>query len=216
MNGSLPDRSLPDRSLPDRSLPDRSLPDRPGAVLDGFEQRLLSELASVARAQAADVTGTSHLQAGSGRRRTWLLPTAGTAVAAAVAVAAVVTVSRPAPAFAVTGGNGDEVKVEVNRLEGADALQRALGERGIPADITYLPSDRACRSGRYAQVRTPGLSLSVAADRFEVTIPPGAVGPGDTFVLSAAVTPLDDGVRASVDFGIARGPVAPCEVVDAR
>jgi len=57
--------------------------------------------------------------------------------------------------------------------------------------------------------------LSVGANEFEVTIPPGAVGEGDTLVLSAAVTPVGKGVRATVDFGIAQGRVAPCTAVDA-
>ena len=135
--------------------------------------------------------------------------------AAVLAVAVTALVSRPLPAYAVSGGNGEDVTVTVNRLEGAAALRDALRERGVPADITYLPSDRACAPGRYTEVHVPGLSLSVSADRFEVRIPAGAVGEGETFVLSAAVTPVDDGVRAVVDFGVAQGVVAACTAVDA-
>ena len=104
----------------------------------------------------------------------------------------------------------------VRRLEGAEALQGELRSRGIAADITYLPTDKACQPGCFAEIATPGLSLEVGADLFKVTIPPGAVGQGSTFVLSAAVTPIDNGVRAIVDFGVAQGVVAPCMVVDAR
>ena len=103
-----------------------------------------------------------------------------------MAIALVATSSRPKPAYAVSGGNGEEVTVTVTRLEGAEALQGELRSRGIAADL------------------------------FKVTIPPGAVGQGSTFVLSAAVTPIDNGVRAIVDFGVAQGVVAPCMVVDAR
>jgi len=49
---------------------------------------------------------------------------------------------------------------------------------------------------------------------FEVTIPPSAVGEDDTFVLSAAIVPTEDGFPATVDFDIAHGPVRPCQVVD--
>lgn len=116
---------------------------------------------------------------------------------------------------AVSGRNNGEVTVRVNRLEGADGLERALSEHGITADVTYLPADKVCAPGRYAAVDTPGLTLSVSADRFEVTIPPGAVGKDDSFVLSAAVVPLAKGVRVAVDFDIAHGPIAACQVVDA-
>ena len=154
------------------------------------------------------------------RRPIWKRPklaltSAGGLIAAGLAVVAVVTVSRPLPAYAVTGGDGEEVKVEVNRLEGAGALEDALREKGIAADITYLPSRRACRPGRYVDDSPRGLSLSVSAGRFEVIIPAGAVGAGETFVLSASVTPLpDSGVSAAVDYGIARGPITPCTPVD--
>ncbi|GAA3602694.1 hypothetical protein GCM10022223_18070 [Kineosporia mesophila] len=115
----------------------------------------------------------------------------------------------------MSGGNGKEITVKITRLEGAPALQKALREHGIAADITYLPPGRACGPGRYSEVDTPGLSLKTSADDLEVTIPVGAVGEGDTFVLSAAVTPLPNGVQANVHFGVAQGAVAPCTVIDA-
>ncbi len=121
----------------------------------------------------------------------------------------------PTPAYAVTGRNNEQVKVKVNRLEGAESLEQALRERGIAADITYLPPNKECAPGRYSDRRTPGLLLSVSADRFEVTIPPNAVGKNDTFVLSAAVVPIANGLEAIVESGIAAGPVAPCRVIDA-
>ncbi|CAN5132338.1 hypothetical protein BH24ACT10_BH24ACT10_19320 [soil metagenome] len=183
--------------------------------LDAFEARLLTELTAVVNAQASATRPAPSVRAGQRRRRPWYLPVAGAAAAAAVAIAVGSTVVRPTPAYAVSGGNGEEITVTVTRLEGAEALQAALLERGVPADITYLPTGKACQPGRSAEIDTPGLSLVVGADLFEVTIPPGSVGPGDTFVLSAAVTPIDEGVRATVDFGVAQGAVAPCTVVDA-
>lgn len=189
--------------------------DRPAAELDAFEGQLLAELKAVAAVQAASAPPRSRARPRSRQARPWYVPTA-VAAAAAAAIGLVVTTSRPTPAFAVSGSNGEEVTVTVTRLEGAEALQDALRSRGIPADITYLPTDKACERGRYADVRTPGLSLQVGADLFTVTIPPGAVGAGNTFVLSAAVTPMDNGVRAIVEFGIAQGAVGPCTVVDAQ
>lgn len=132
-----------------------------------------------------------------------------------MAVALIATALRPSPAYAVSGGNGKQVTVKVNRLEGPEGLEQALREHGITADITYLPSDKACQPGRYTDRDTPGLSLGVEARRFIVKIPPGAVRPGDTFVLSAAVRPLEHGVQAIVEFGITDGPIAPCTMVDA-
>lgn len=180
---------------------------RQALQLDGFEQRLLAELRAEVDEQSAEAP-----TAAARRRRQWYVPTAGVA-AAALAVAVVVTTSRPTPAYAVSGGNGKAVKVKVNRLEGAPALVAALRERGISADITYLPPDHVCAPGRYTDRSTSGLSLSVGADRFEVKIPAGAVRQGETFVLSAAVRPLVNGVQAAVEFGVATGAVGPCRVV---
>ena len=56
---------------------------------------------------------------------------------------------------------------------------------------------------------------NVAVDWFEVIIPPAVVGSGERFVMSASVSPSGNGFRASVDYGVARRPVAPCRVVDA-
>jgi hypothetical protein len=189
--------------------------DRPGAELDTFEERLLAELKAVVAAQSAAAPPTSSSPYRSRAPRRWYVPAVG-AAAAAVAIALVATTARPTPAFAVSGTNGEEVTVTVTRLEGAEALERELRARGVPSDVTYLPTDKACERGRYAEVRTPGLSLQVGADLFEVTIPPGAIGAENTFVLSAAVTPTADGVRAIVEFGIAQGAVDPCTVVDAQ
>ena len=115
----------------------------------------------------------------------------------------------------MTGRNDRRVTVKVNRLEGSDGLEQALQQRGIPADITYLPPGKECAPDRYDELRTPGMSLAVSAERFEVRIPANAVGRGDTFVMSASVVPLPNGLEADVEFGIAHGPVAPCRVVDA-
>jgi hypothetical protein len=184
---------------------------RPGPELDAFEELLLAELKTVATAQSP---ATRPAPIRRRRSRLWYLPATGAAAAATIAL--VMVLYRPAPAYAVSGGNGKTITVKVNRLEGAQALQEALRNHGIAANITYLASNKVCQSGRFSEVDTPGLTLSVNADRFEVTIPSGAVAQGDTFVLSAAVTPVNQGVRAIVDFGIAQGPISPCTVVNAN
>ncbi|WP_328291330.1 hypothetical protein OG218_00935 [Kineococcus sp. NBC_00420] len=188
---------------------------------------LLVQQAQATTLQTAPAAGTnsgSHPQRtdeAAVRRPIWrrsklALTSAGGLLAAGLAVVTIVTVSRPLPAYAVTGGNGKEVKVQVNRLEGAHALEEALGKKGITADITYLPRDKMCQPGRYVAVQARGLLLSVTEDRFEVTIAPGMVDKGQTFVMSASTpTPVKNGFRSSVEFDVAEGPIAPCIPVDA-
>ena len=178
--------------------------------LDSFEAALLTELRSVVAETAVGEPALTPPVRRIPRRR------ALAAAAAAVLVASLgVHALWPTPAYAVTERNNGEVTVRVNRLEGAEALERELADHGIAADVTYLPEGKACAAGRYAAIRTPGLMLGVGSDFSKVTIPPGAVGERDTFVLSASVVPLPNGFRASVDFDIAVGAVAPCRVIDA-
>lgn len=186
---------------------------RPDPTLDSFEVALLSELQahvdqptveSIPRA----IGGSTRWQPG----RRWQVAAAASAVVAALAL--LVPALAPTPAYAVTGRNGGKIHVQVNRLEGAEGLERALAKHGITADITYLPQNKECADGRYAAVDTRGLTLSVAADSFEVTIAAGTVGEGDTFVLDASVVPIKDGVQARVAFDIAHGVIAPCTIVD--
>ena len=188
--------------------------DRPATDLDSFESALLVELQEVRSTLGAAVG--QHAQAcyqpRPSHRKRWLVVAA--TAAAGLVIALQVPGLGPTPAYAVTGANNGEVIVRVNRLEGADRLEQALGKRGIPADITYLPAGKECAPGRYTDVSPRGLVLAVAVDWFEVTIPPGAVGKGDTFVLSAAVVPVQDGFHATSESAIARGPVKPCHVVD--
>lgn len=185
--------------------------------LDTFEAALLVELKAAVTEQATAVPQrrpASPERPRSWQRKPWYVPVAG--VAAAALAALLVPSLWPTPAYAVSGRDNGEVTVRVNRLEGADGLERALREHGIPADITYLPDGKKCAPGRYTAVEAHGLMLSVSAQRFEVTIPPNTVGSGDTFVLSASVVPLPNGVRAMVDFDIAHGAIAPCRIVNGR
>lgn len=191
----------------------------PATDLDSFETALLAQLKSVVGESAT--AAPAELAVGAGRphlrhRGGWHAPSAA-AAAAVVAVALLVHGLWPTPAYAVSGRNNGEVTVRVMRLEGPENLERALSKHGIDADITYLPGGKQCAPGRYTAVPTHGLGLTTSAYQFEVTIPPGAVGKGDTFVLSAAVVPIPSqhGVHSWVNFDIAHGAVAPCRVVDA-
>ncbi len=177
--------------------------------LNTFESDLLTELRAEVEARAA-------LAAPAGRkRRRWAAAGGGLTAAGAVAVG--VLVLSPTPAFSVSETNSGAIRVEVNRLEGASALEQALAERGVRADVTYLEPEQECAAGRYEAKRVPGLTLSVGSESFVVEIPPGAVAEGDTFVLSAAVRPHADGNghSSSVSFDIATGAVGDCTVVDA-
>jgi hypothetical protein len=189
--------------------------ERPMADLDSFETALLAQLQEEVRKtlNTAPVEHTaSPPQLHTRHRKRWLA--AAATVGVALVIAWQVPGLGPTPAYAVTGRNNGEVLVRVNRLEGADGLERALSEHGIAADITYLPAGKECSPGRYTDVSPRGLVLGVAVDWFEVTIPPGAVGKGDTFVLSAAVAPVHDGFQATTDFAIAHGTVKPCQIIN--
>jgi hypothetical protein len=184
--------------------------------LDSFETALLARLkqeigSECTNGPAIDPLPTKGPSSPTRRRYAALV----LAAAAITAIAILAHAIWPTPAFAVTGRNGREVTVKVMRLEGADQLEQALSDRGIPADVTYLPAGKECAPDRYEPVHTPGLALSVSSDWFKVTIPANAVGKGDTFVLAAAVVPFENGVKADVEFDIAHGPVGSCHPVDA-
>lgn len=185
----------------------------PPAELDTFESRLLAEL----RNEVAD----RSLVAPRSRRTRRM--TAALAAAAAVVVLGVLLAPGPGttPAYSVQEGNSGEVVVEVSRPEDAAGLERQLAEHGIAADITYLEWPLQCAEHRYPDApddRQTGLRLTTGRDLLRVTLPPGAVRDGETFVLSLAhrTVPGTEGDmdfatnEASVSFGVAAGPVAPC------
>jgi hypothetical protein len=185
---------------------------RPTTTLDSFETALLAELREKVRQRTELPSVEPPIPSHARHRRRWVVAAAMTAAALAIATQA--PGIGPTPAYAVTGRNDGQIKVRVNRLEGADSLEQALGKRGIRADITYLPAGKECAPHRYTDRSVRGLTLEVASDWFRVTIPPGAVGKDDTFVLSASVVPNPTGFQATTDFGIAHGPVTLCQVID--
>jgi hypothetical protein len=186
--------------------------------LSAFEASLLAELRGVVATRGTH--GPEALRAGPDRygnrrsnRRRWA---AGGGVAGVLGalVAGAVALS-PTPAFSVTEGNAGTITVEVNRLEGAAALEEALAQYGVAADITYLEPEKKCAPGRYEEKAVTGLTLTVGGEDFGIVIQPGVLEDGETLVVSASVGPvIDHSQQAEVEFGVATGAVAPCRVVD--
>lgn len=201
-------------------------PSTPPSDLDAFETRLLVELRRevVARAEHED----PHRRM---RRR-------ALAMAAAVAATAVVGVVLvpglgTTEAYSVQEGNAGTVEVEINRPEDAAGLEQALAEHGITADITYLDDMQTCAPGRATEVdRRVGTELQIGENMVKVTLPPGAVRDGETFVMVLSVEAMTadeladleeteghrvvEGTRSSVSAEVATGPVGPCEPVPSR
>jgi hypothetical protein len=175
--------------------------------LDHFETRLLAEL-------RREVDGLAPVAARRPRRTI-----AAIAGAAAAAVAAVVLVPGlgTSAAYSVQEGNSGEVVVEITRPEDAAGLEQALADHGIAADVTYLPDLATCAPGRYVPVaREVGLSLAMGRDLVRVTLPPGAVRDGETFVMVWSVEPAGEhGTAASVVADVTADPVGACQVVGA-
>lgn len=187
--------------------------------LDTFETALLTEL----RQHVAERDSPPA------RRSRTRLVVAGLGVAAAAVTAAVVVPGLGVtPAYSVQEGNSGEVTVSVERFEDASGLERALEAHGIPADVTYVPDGGQCAAGRYDVVDRDlaGMLLSVGTHQFKVTLPPGAVRDGETFVIAASLVripatgdPDGDGIsdeggsRVWLQADVATGPVADCRVI---
>lgn len=197
----------------------------PAADLDVFEQRLLAAL----RHEVS--TRPEHEESPRRARRRTLAMAAAVAATAVVGVALVPGLGTT-EAYSVQEGNAGEITVEVNRPEDAAGLERALAEHGIAADVTYLPGLQTCAPGRFRTVdREVGMRLSIGEDLVRVTLPPGAVRDGETFVMvlsaeSMTQAQLDEieerdgqdatsGTSSSVSADVASGEVAPCVPVPA-
>lgn len=202
----------------------------PPPDLDTFESRLLVGLrreVATAPAALADATPTPRRT-----RRRALAVAAGVAATAVVGVVLVPGLGTT-PAYSVQEGNAGTIEVQINRPQDAAGLERAIEEHGIAADITYLPDLQECAPGRYAEVdREVGMSLQIGQEMVKVTLPPGAVRDGETFVMVLSVEAMTqdelsdmeeregqhvvEGTKSSVTAEVAAGPVGACEVVPAR
>lgn len=176
------------------------------AQLDTFETALLARL-------------REHVDQGPAVRprfsRPRLLLAAAATVAAASAMVVVVPGLGTTAAYSVQEGNSGTITVEVQRFEDAEGLEAELAKFGVNADITYVPDRQECAPGRYAPVdrSLSGLGVTMGSP-LQVTLPPGTVRDGETFVMAVsggAIPPA--GFSGWTDFDVTAGPVQPCRVV---
>lgn len=133
---------------------------------DNFEERLLTRLkAEVAeRGAAAEAAAVSASAAPSWRRKAPRLAFAGGMALAAVATALAVNAGSDSAskAFAVESQDGGGTTFKVYGLKEAPALEQALEDAGIPAQVTWLPAGMACREPHYtpSSIEVPGTGES--------------------------------------------------------
>jgi hypothetical protein len=176
--------------------------------LDTFETELLHELRSTVAARCQERRAPRPHRARRVIRRTEV----AVGAAAAAAVAAVVTLSlRATPAYAVDNGPHGTITVQVNRLEDAADLQRALAEHGVKANVTYLGFGMGCSPGRYH----PADSAANSATEFQVgegikvRLDRRDIARGETVVIAASR--IRNGIHGEV--GVAKGPVRACDPI---
>lgn len=190
------------------------------AQLDSFETALLKELRE-------HVDQQSTVSPRAPRRRQILLTAAALAVVAS-GLGVVVPQLGTEAAYSVQEGNAGTINVEVRRLEDAAGLEAALAEYGIKADVMYVAGGQQCAPGRYTPVdrRLSEMQVTIGPERLQVTLPPGTVQQGETFVMAIsgeAIAPeteqdedgswISDGYRSWTSFDVTAGAVQPCEVV---
>jgi hypothetical protein len=190
------------------------------APLDTFETALLTRLREHVDQQPTE---------GPRFSRPRLLLGATATVAAAAAMVVVVPGLGSTTAYSVQEGNSGTITVEVQRLEDAEGLEAELARYGVAADITYLSDRQECAPGRYTPVdrSLSGMGVTMGSHLLEVTLPPGAVRDGETFVMSVSgedIPPsssessrddiIDEGGFSSwTDFNVTAGPVRPCTAI---
>jgi hypothetical protein len=190
------------------------------AQLDSFETALLTRLREHVDQQPAVRSRFS---------RPRLLLAAAATVAAAAAMVVVVPGLGSNTAYSVQDGNSGTITVEVKRLEDADGLEAELAKYGVDADITYVPQGQECAPGRYTPVdrSLSGMGVTMGAELLQVTLPPGTVRDGETFVMAvsgeaippSSSEPSQDGITDMggfsgwTDFNVTAGPVQPCRAV---
>lgn len=178
-------------------------------ALDSFESALLTRLRDHVDQQRTAAPRSSRIR----------LMVAGVAtVAAAAAMVVVVPGLGSTAAYSVQEGNSGTITVEVHRLEDAEGLEDALATHGVVADVTYLAARQECSPGRYVPVDRvlAGLAVSMGSELLRVTLPPGTVRDGETFVL--AVSGGGGGTSGAefagwTDADVTAGPVQPCAAV---
>ena len=190
------------------------------AQLDSFETALLKELREHVDQQNA-------VPPRAPQRRQILLTAAALAVVAG-GLGVVVPQLGTEAAYSVQEGNAGTINVEVRRPEDAAGLEAALAQYGIKADVMYVAGGQQCAPGRYTPVdrRLSGMQVTIGSEQLQVTLPPGTVQQGETFVMAIsheAIAPeteqdeegdwILDGYKGWTSFDVTAGSVQPCEVV---
>ena len=189
------------------------------APLDTFETALLSRLRD-------EVEHATPVRSRLSQPR--LLLGAAAAVSATAAVLVVVPGLGTTAAYSVQEGNSGTITVEVRRLEDAEGLETELAKHGVAADIIYLADRQECAPRRYKPVNRSlsGMQVSMGSELLRVTLPPGTVRDGETFVMAvsgkdvppSSSEPSEDGITdlggfaGWTDFSVTAGPVEPCTV----
>ncbi len=171
-----------------------------------FEDRLLTELQEVIRAQSPGRPGRRHHM----RNRSL----AGAAAAAAAAtVGALVLTSGASPAYAIDAHDGT-VTVTIKSLSDAAGLQKALRDKGVPAYVDYTPTGKTCQQPR-GQLATGENRVSGSVQQGNglatFAINTGTLQAGESVVIQSS------GGSGPTSLGIQfiQGPVAACQLVDA-
>ncbi|MCP2167437.1 hypothetical protein [Goodfellowiella coeruleoviolacea] len=184
-----------------------------------FEDRLLAELkqvvverADLAPEPTAEATPTPTRPA----RRTPRLAVATGVGALGVAGAVVLpAVLGGTAAYAVEANADGTIHVEIKEIRDAAGLEAALEKAGIPAEVDFLPDGKTCAGPRFTPAQGGPLSLGVhggpSAQALTFTLRLGDFQRDQTLVITAA----GQQDLSRVDVGVAQGPVAPCQEVDA-
>lgn len=177
--------------------------------LDTFEAQLLGELRSVVASRTKDIPAR---RPDVPRRRRRAMMAAVSAASAATAIAFILTGTFAEPAYAVGDGPRGTIAVQVNRLEDAAGLEKALAKEGVAADVAYLGFQKQCAGNRYTPAgSTSGsaTSFTIGTDGISMVLDRRDVSNGETVVITASRIP--QGVWGSV--GIATGEVRDCRPV---
>lgn len=177
-----------------------------GNQLDTFETQLLADLRDHVTARAAAAQPATTVQRSPWKGRLVVL---GAGLAAATLGFTVLPGVMAGPAYAVQTGANGTVHVEVNRLEDAAGLKRALERHGVTADVRYLGDNTRCAADRYLPAPSApdsATSFTVGPNGISIDIDRRDLPPGGTVVIAASRIP--DGVYAEV--GIADGQVRAC------
>ncbi|MBZ2198862.1 hypothetical protein [Occultella gossypii] len=181
--------------------------------LDDFESRLLGELRDVVALRTPAAIAAPARKQGVPPRRRWVI--AGVAAATVgLTIWGLGTTAGP-PAYAVSENSAGDVSFILLDADEAAGLETALASHGIAADVTLLPQNTTCATGRFAgENEYPDwMAEPVIADAgVTVTVPAGALNEGETLVVVYIGTRdgLQPGEMAATSVAVADGPVGEC------